>query len=140
MPDPTPLDRTLCCGPICGRGTDDAGPCVASIYGRAIRQRIEGAGYVVLSAADHDRRITELLEANNREVERRRNAEAAVATLRAENARLRETLDRIARKPWKPTDPTAPADAQIWDMVRQIIQFAHNALASQEPNACPNPR
>jgi len=81
MPDSMDADRALCCGPTCGRGTDAAGPCVASIYGRAIRQRIEGAGYVVLCAADHDRRITELLEANNREVERRRAAEAQL-TLR----------------------------------------------------------
>jgi len=36
-----PLDRTLCCGAACGRGTDAAGPCVASIYGRAIRQRAD---------------------------------------------------------------------------------------------------
>jgi hypothetical protein len=81
MPDPTPLDRALCCGPTCHRGTDATGPCVAATYGAGIRQRAEAAGYVVLFAADHDRRITELLEANNREVERRRAAEAQL-TLR----------------------------------------------------------
>jgi hypothetical protein len=70
------IDRALCCGPTCGRGTDAAGPCVAATYGHAIRQRAEAAGYVVLSAADHDRRITELLEANNREVQRRREADS----------------------------------------------------------------
>ncbi len=56
-----------------------------------------------------------------------------LATLRAENARLREALDRIARKPWTPIDPTAPVAVQIWDMVRQIIQCASNALDPQEP-------
>jgi hypothetical protein len=75
----TPIDRALCCGPTCGRGTDAAGPCVAGTYGATIRQRLEAAGYIILSAADHDRRITELLEANNREVERRREPEAVGA-------------------------------------------------------------
>jgi hypothetical protein len=75
MSDPTQADRALCCGPTCKRGTDATGACIANTYGAGIRQRAEAAGYVVLSAADHDRRITELLEANNREVERRRVAE-----------------------------------------------------------------
>jgi hypothetical protein len=70
------IDRALCCGPICGRGTDATGACIAHTYGGGIRQRAEAAGYLVLSASEHDRRITELLEANNREVERRRAAEA----------------------------------------------------------------
>lgn len=73
---PTPADRALCCGPTCKRGTHATGPCVAATYGAGICQRAEAAGYLVLSAADYDRRITELLEANNREVERRRAAEA----------------------------------------------------------------
>jgi hypothetical protein len=77
----TPIDRALCCGPTCGRGTDATGPCVAATYGHAIRQRAEAAGYVILFAADHDRRITELLEANNREVERRRKASDVIAWL-----------------------------------------------------------
>lgn len=38
------------------------------------------------AASAHDRRVTELLEANNREVERRRAAEADAARLRAEAA------------------------------------------------------
>jgi hypothetical protein len=69
-------DRALCCGPTCRRGTDATGSCVADTYGAGIHQRAEAAGYLVISVADHDRRITELLEANNREVERRRAAEA----------------------------------------------------------------
>lgn len=44
----TPLDRALCCGATCGRGTDATGPCVAATYGHAIRQRAEAAGFVVV--------------------------------------------------------------------------------------------
>lgn len=69
------INRALCCGRTCGRGTGSTGPCVAANYGAAIRQRAEAAGYLILSAVDHDRRITDLLEANNREVERRRDAD-----------------------------------------------------------------
>jgi hypothetical protein len=46
----TRIDRALCCGPTCSRGTDAAGPCVAGTYGAAIRQRLEAAGYVVAPA------------------------------------------------------------------------------------------
>jgi hypothetical protein len=70
------INRALCCGPACHRGTDASGPCLAANYGAAIRQRLEAAGYIILSAADHDRRITDLLEANNREVQRRREADS----------------------------------------------------------------
>jgi hypothetical protein len=57
------IDRALCCGTTCGRGTDAAGPCVAGTYGATIRQRLEAAGYVVAPApgaiadAPHDRPI-----------------------------------------------------------------------------------
>lgn len=42
------IDRALCCGPTCKRGTDATGPCVAATYGAGIRQRAEAAGYVVV--------------------------------------------------------------------------------------------
>lgn len=44
---------------------------------RRVRQAIAAI------SREHDRRVTELLEANNREVERRRAAEAQVAAMRA---------------------------------------------------------
>jgi hypothetical protein len=44
------INRALCCGPTCGRGTDATGPCVAPIYGASIRQRVEAAGYVLVRA------------------------------------------------------------------------------------------
>jgi hypothetical protein len=50
MPDPTPIDRALCCGPTCGRGTEATGPCVAARYGHDIRQRAEAAGFAVVPA------------------------------------------------------------------------------------------
>jgi hypothetical protein len=43
------------------------------------RDDIRAAGYITLSEAAYDRRITELLEANNREVELRRAAEGVGA-------------------------------------------------------------
>ncbi len=47
MAEPDPLHRTLCCGATCGRGTPEAGPCVASTYGAAILCRLEAGGYTV---------------------------------------------------------------------------------------------
>lgn len=51
------------------------------------------AGFVDVYAvlARHDRRITELLEANNREVERRRAAEARIEQLARELAESRKS-------------------------------------------------
>jgi hypothetical protein len=88
--DTTTAERAFCCGPTCGRGTTESGPCVAGTYGAAILRRAQAASYVLLSAADYDRRITELLAANNREVERRRTVEAARAILATELKRLRD--------------------------------------------------
>lgn len=83
MPDPTEIDRLLCCPAGCGRPDPDRhGPCSAPTYGATRRQALEAAGYTLAPTADlarHDARVTELLEANNREVERRRRAEAAAA-------------------------------------------------------------
>lgn len=56
-----------------------------------------------VSIDEHDRRVTELIAANNREVERRRAAEAEVE-------RLRATLDQIiglaSTATAQPVDPT----------------------------------
>lgn len=79
MVDPNPLHRALCCGPTCGRGSAAQGPCVAGTYGAAIEARLNAANYVAVRLDAWDRRITELLEANNREVLRRRAAEAQLA-------------------------------------------------------------
>jgi len=48
------INRALCCGPVCGRGTDATGPCVAATYGHAIRQRAEAAGFAVVPAEATD--------------------------------------------------------------------------------------
>jgi hypothetical protein len=64
MPDPTPADRALCCGPTCKRGTDATGPCVADTYGAGILQRAEAAGYLVISAAEYVAAQAEASDAN----------------------------------------------------------------------------
>lgn len=45
------LLQALCCGQTCGRGTDEAGPCLANSHGHATHRRILKAGYVVLPAS-----------------------------------------------------------------------------------------
>jgi hypothetical protein len=47
MPDPTAIDRALCCGQTCGRARPDQGECVASTHGRRQLMGLEAAGYVV---------------------------------------------------------------------------------------------
>ncbi len=112
MPDPNPLHRAACCGTACGRGTSESGPCVAGTYGAAILRRAQAAGYVLLSAADYDSRIAELLEANNREVERRRTVEAARAILATELKRLRNGCI---------CPPGAEATCQGWQCPRRAL-------------------
>lgn len=38
-------EQAACCGGVCGRGTEESGPCVAHIYGKAIIRRLEVAGF-----------------------------------------------------------------------------------------------
>lgn len=46
MPDPTAIERALCCGLTCGRPDNrQHGPCVAAIHGRAQLTRLHAAGY-----------------------------------------------------------------------------------------------
>lgn len=59
--------------PFHGIGTD--------WWARAIHDDPLARAELVERLQEHDRRVTELLEANNREVERRREAEAIVAEL-----------------------------------------------------------
>lgn len=49
--------------------------------------------------SEHDRRVTELLEANNREVERRRELEREVELLQRENEKLLDEFQRITVGP-----------------------------------------
>jgi len=56
--------------------------CGCDPYANKVISALEESGSIV-GRAEHDRRITELLEANTREVERRREAEAEVSRLEA---------------------------------------------------------
>ena len=53
---------------------------------------------------------------------------AEVAALRADVARLREAMNKIARDRWEPRNPRASASEQITDMITQIIECAAAAL------------
>lgn len=52
MPDPTPIERALCCGLLCGRHKPEHGECQASTYGRRKREALEAAGHEVLPVGE----------------------------------------------------------------------------------------
>lgn len=77
-------------------------------------------------------RLRPMAEANQRELaDMVATAESAT---RAENARLREALDKIARHPWAARNPTASINERVRDMVSQIIMTAATAL--RQPSGC----
>lgn len=49
MPEATPIERALCCGPTCGRVRPEHGECVASTHGRAQHERLKAAGFDVVA-------------------------------------------------------------------------------------------
>lgn len=52
------------------------------------REPITVNGYKFIPAAEHDRRVTELLEANNRELEQQRTLSRQIAQVRVDVAKL----------------------------------------------------
>lgn len=46
----TDIDRALCCGQTCGRTRPEHGECVAATHGRAQRERLEAAGFIITPA------------------------------------------------------------------------------------------
>lgn len=83
-------------------------------------QRVIINGYMFISSAEHDRRVTELLDANNREVERRRIAERELHALRKiiNKGDADELITRQEKAGQSPgdRDPDEPGSADMGDV------------------------